>query len=524
VTTVLATLAAIAALSAAGSLPVAAAVGPRWFAVPTAPLTGAVLAAVAATASLTFGGALLTWFVGLAVVAALVVVTVWVLEPARGPWARPSTRGARRLTRSRKAGVVGFLAVVVSCGWSLRGLRSPTVGFDARALWVMRPGWFLQTHAQLLIDMKTRGLVLTQSAYPPLVSASAAVAWRITGVHTARLGVTTIAVLNACALSAAALALVELGRGVAARTGPDPLPGFPPPGDPVPGDPAAGGRPPWAPMVTGVVAAVLLVFVASGVTEPFLTNGYADPIWSLAAVGAVAFGLQARSGRSTRAAAAVMILVAGLSKNEGTVTAVALVALVGARSVGWAGLREGRRRWGPPVALAACELAVLAWWPLLMKAIGSRGASSSFTASTDVASRTSAVVHGMSPYLHVLVVALPLSVLGGLVLRAVRRRGGVGNDLWAWLALAVGLVAVGGALVTGSGAIGPWIRSTVHRITEYPILQGWWIIAVWAVVASSGVRGGPGGPAEHLPADRHAHQDGGPDGAAVPGPPVGASR
>jgi len=64
----------------------------------------------------------------------------------------------------------------------------------------MRPGWFLQDHAQLLVDMKARGLVLTQSAYPPLVSATVSVAWRVSGVHSARVGVTTLAVLNACAL------------------------------------------------------------------------------------------------------------------------------------------------------------------------------------------------------------------------------------------------------------------------------------------------------------------------------------
>ena len=48
-------------------------------------------------------------------------------------------------------------------------------------------------------------------------------------------------------------------------------------------------------MVVGVVSAGLLVFVAFGITEPFMTNGYADPIWSLAAVGAVAYGLQLRN-------------------------------------------------------------------------------------------------------------------------------------------------------------------------------------------------------------------------------------
>jgi hypothetical protein len=179
-------------------------------------------------------------------------------------------------------GVVGFLAVVASCAFCLRGLRTPTVGFDAR------------------------GLVLTQSAYPPLVSASAAVAWRVTGLHTARLGVTTIAVLNMCALAADALALVDAGR-IAAN--PVAGGGLIEGGDtslergaaPVVGQADLSVRPPWAPMLTGVIAAVLLIFVASGATEPILTNGYADPLWSLAAVGAVAFGLQARTDGSTRA-------------------------------------------------------------------------------------------------------------------------------------------------------------------------------------------------------------------------------
>ncbi len=59
-TTVLATTAAICALAVAGLLPVVAGVGLRWFAVPLAPLAGAVVAALAASASLTFGGALLS--------------------------------------------------------------------------------------------------------------------------------------------------------------------------------------------------------------------------------------------------------------------------------------------------------------------------------------------------------------------------------------------------------------------------------------------------------------------------------
>ena len=203
----------------------------------------------------------------------------------------------------------------------------------------------------------------------------------------------------------------------------------------------------------------------------------------------MAFGLQLRSGPSTRAAAVILVLVAGMTKNEGFVTAVALVVLVAARSIGIAGLRGARRRLVTPLVLAGCELAALAWWPVLMKAIHARGATSTFSASQDLANRTDAVAHGFSPYLHVLVLAVPLAVLGGIALRGVRRRVELGNDLWAWLALATGLVAVASALVTGNGAIGPWLLSTAHRITEYPAVEGWWIVGLWAVVAAAGLAG-----------------------------------
>jgi len=149
----------------------------------------------------------------------------------------------------------------------------------------------------------------------------------------------------------------------------------------------------------------------------------------------------------------------------------------------------------------------------------------------------------MSPYLHVLVLALPLSVVGGLTLTRVRRCALVGNDLWAWAALAVGLVAVGAALVTGNGAILPWIRSTVHRITEYPVLEGWWIIAVWAVVGASasplgrkapahrssgasrpGAHGGGDGPDDHVPDDHDPGGEGVDDEDVPVGTSVGTAR
>ena len=492
-----AALTALVVLGLAGALPVVAGVGLRWVTLPLAPLAGAVLASLAATAYVALGLSFMTWFVVLSVLGAVGAGAWWFWGPTlgRGQTSRMfgvsegDLEGGVRRPRDHRvalAGAVGALIVGLTCVISLRGVRTPTVGFDARALWVMRPGWFLQSHQQLLVDLKVRGLVLTQSAYPPLVSAASAVAWKVTGVHTARLGVVVTAALNGCALAVAALAVADVGRraaiGLSGRRAAIGISGRR-------AAHAASAPTPWTPLVAGVVVAALLVLVAAGVTEPFLTNGYADPIWSLAAVGAVAWGLQSPRERSAQAIAAVLVLVAGGAKDEGFVTAVAIIALIAVRSLAGVVADHGWRaplpRLAAPVGLAGLELVIIGWWPELMQTIGARGASSTFTIQSDLTSRASAVVHGMSPYLHVLVLAVPVAIAGGLALTGVRRRTDTGNDMWAWAALACGLVAVAGALITGQGAIGPWILSTVHRITEFPTLAAWWIVGTWGIVAAT---------------------------------------
>jgi hypothetical protein len=478
VTTVPAAIASLAVLSIAGLLPATAAVGLRWVTVPLVPLAGAVVAALAATGYLAVGGTFMVWFVGLAVAGAAVVIGVWSRSPERRPTVSVPG-GMRSGTAHRVAGVVGALAVLGACVWCLRGLGTPTVGFDARAVWLLRAGWFLQSHHQLLVKMKVSDVPLIQSTYPPLVSASGAVAASVTGNQSVRLGVVVVALLNTCALTAAALALVEAGRACAVRL----AAGIPT------ADTAgtAGSRPlPVAPMVVGVAAAVALVFVAFGITEPFMTNGYADPLWSLAAVGALAYGLQLGTRRAEQGAAVILVLVTGMTKNEGLATGAALVVLIALRSLLAIPAGERGRRWWRPVVLGALELAAIGAWPVLMRAIHARGVTSSSHSPIGTwPGRARATAEGMAPYLHVLVLAAPLAVVGGLVLSRVRRAGGVGSDWWSWVALACGLVAIGGALVTGVGAIEPWLQTTVHRVTEFSALAGWWIVAMWAVVAAA---------------------------------------
>jgi hypothetical protein len=226
------------------------------------------------------------------------------------------------------------------------------------------------------------------------------------------------------------------------------------------------------------------VFAAFGITEPFMTNGYADPIWSLAAVGAVAYGLQMDSCRANQGVALVLVLVAGMSKNEGVATAGALIILIALRALMAMSKEERHRRWWRPLVIGAAELLAIAAWPLLVRAIHARGEFSTFSTPHQWPDQARATYHGMAPYLHVILLAAPLAAVGGLVLSRVRRASGLANDWWAWAGLACGLLVIGGAYVTSTAPIEDWLVGTVDRVTEFSALAAWWIVAMWAVVAA----------------------------------------
>jgi hypothetical protein len=239
------------------------------------------------------------------------------------------------------------------------------------------------------------------------------------------------------------------------------------------------------PMAVGVICAGLLVFIAFGICEPFMTNGYADPIWALTGVGVIAYGLQLAINRTNQGVALVLVLVAGMSKDEGAVTALGLIALIAVRRVATMSTEERRRRWARPVLIGAAEVAAIGAWPVLMRVIHARGeTSASFSPLQDWPSRARVAYDGMAPFLHVVALAACLAVVGGLTLARVRRRSGMANDWWAWAGLVCGLLAVCAAYVTGTADLRVWLVGTVDRVTEFGALAGWWIVAMWAVVAS----------------------------------------
>jgi LPXTG-motif cell wall-anchored protein len=487
-------LLAMVVLAAAGGLPVVALVGTRWFAIPLCPLAGALVAAVAATGSLAIGGTTMTWFIVLGVAAAGTAGLWWWRRPERRPEPGapisdpPPTSPGHRLT-----GVVGMVGIVAAGAWCLRTLATPTVGFDARAIWLLRAGWFLQPHHQLLIDMSTPGVLLPQTSYPPLVSAAASVAWWVTGNHSVRMGVVVIALLNVCALTAAALAIVECGRQaglrLAARVRPADAGAGAGAGN-ADACNAAGQRRTGEkillalPGLAGVIGAVTLVFVTFAVTEPFMTNGYADPLWSLAAVGAVAYGLQMSGGRATIGAASILVVVAGLSKQEGAATAFLLIGLLVVRRLVAGRVGRGGSWWRPAVTGLAGVILVGAW-PATIRLRHLRNVSSGGAAPHTYLHRAREAVDGLAPYLHVVLLAALVTVVGTLVLLSVRRSTGAGNDAWGWAGWVAGTGVIVGAYATGTADVASWLTTTAHRVTEFPALEAWWLVAFWMVTASA---------------------------------------
>ncbi len=194
-------------LALAGVLPTLALVGTRLVVVPLAPLAGSVICAVSAGCSLAVAGTLLSWFVAWSSVAVAVSLVALLGQPGR---ARRMLRELRR--GSRPTVVVGAVAVLAAVAWTLRGLKVPTVGFDARSIWIIHARWFLQGHAFALAAVRNRFEVVTHPGYPPLVSSVMALAWRVSGTSSDRVAVVMVALLNGCALAVAGWGVVEAAR------------------------------------------------------------------------------------------------------------------------------------------------------------------------------------------------------------------------------------------------------------------------------------------------------------------------
>jgi hypothetical protein len=456
-------------LAAAGVLPTLALVGPRLVAVPLAPLAGSVICAVSAGCCLAITGTLLGWFVAWSSVAAAVSVVALFGQPGR---ARRIMRDLRR--GARPTVVVGAVAVLGAVAWTLRGLKVPTVGFDARSIWIIHARWFLQGHTFALAAVRNRFEVVTHPGYPPLVSSVMALAWRVSGTSSDRVAVVMVALLNGCAMAVAGWGVVEAARQGALRTH---------------SDKSRQRRV----IVVSIVVAVLVVVVAGGVIGTFATNGYADPLWSLSAVAVVMYGLAMEPSGSNLGVVAIVAGVAGLSKLEGIAVTIVLLVVIGVRlklRVRPGAVPATRSGRGPRrflVALGGGVLALLVW-PILTTLLGvPTDPDISGRREGSLSSRTQGTFDAMVPHLHVVALAAICSALGFLVLRRVRTKFALGNDLWTWAALGGAALVLGGAYVVGPGNLDLWLATSVNRTTIFLALLAWWSVAVWAMCGTAGL-------------------------------------
>jgi hypothetical protein len=488
VSTFAAAVVTMAILAAAGLLPVLALTGIRWQVLMLAPLTGAVLAGIAGEFCLAIAGSTTTWFVVLAALvscASLARMFLRARSDAASPADSPRSRTRTAFEGGRAgqlAGLTGVVTVVAAAAWSLRALRVPSTGFDARDIWLLRASWFADGHKALLTALQNDQLLVSHASYPPLVSAVVAVSWRLTGNQTDRLAVVVLALLNACAIAAFAWCLVEVGRGSAQAI-------------------SGGLLRRSVVLAAGVTAATLLVLTAFGVYGQFATDGYADPLWSAAAAGAVGYGLVLARSPANTWCAVILLAVAGLTKVEGTATAACIATLIVARAV--VSTRKSVSRPGVETATehgasnrsvvfvimaGVAGIAMLSVWTLLTKLEHAAPDVSTYGPTKGTLfSRLRLTVDAMVPHLHLLVLALPLSLVAAVAFRRLRRQAGFAGDLWPWAGLAAGLLVVGGAYATQRENTSLWLITSVHRTTMFAVVVAWLIVATCAVVAVTSV-------------------------------------
>ena len=460
----------IVLLSAGGALPAFALARGRLVTIPLAPLAGAVLAGLSVTAMTGIGGTLLEWYVGLSSTGRRSVRDHLVdhsgdatmgtkFEGAAGP----SSRRHHLCVDRRRARVRPV------------GARRPHCLLRrTRAIWTLHPLWYEAGHATTVAALRNAALVFTHPQYPPLIGGSIALSWKISGLSSVRSGVVIIAVLSALAVLAAATGVMELAR----RT--------------VPPDSTAENRLSQSVLLgVGAVLSVLLALTAIRAAGQAAIDGHADLLWAAAAVGAVTYGLVLPSTRTHVGTAMLLAAVAGTTKIEGTLTAASIIVLIGIRGVLAArpvNAGKVRRKYVQPIALALGSLMVVGAWPLvthLLHALPNVEWLGKHE-GTDW-SRLGDTISSGEPHLEVLAVAVPLALVGAIFLRTQRRAAGVGNDAWAWAAILIGLTVAAVAYVTGPGAVEPWLLTSVQRITLFPLLAAWWIVASWVVVAAGQV-------------------------------------
>ena len=422
-----------------GAIPAVALGGLRLEAVPLAALVTALVCSVAGLASLAFTGPILFWFIATALAFNLFGLAVFRRIE------RPAGDGGSALAK---------VVVMVAATLPLFALRRPVIDWDARSIWSFHGRWFSAGGEYLRDALSNPAFGFSHPDYPPAVPATMGVFWRITGGIDPIAGQVVTALLNVSAVALIGLALVALGSGLN-----------------------------WAPRAIPGVLAVLGSF---GVAAVYGANGYVDLLSGGALAAAVLWLLVAPMSSGSLLIGLVPLVVAGLTKNEGLVVALIILALAGLRY----------RPNGAKLLAFAGSGALLLAWPLLARAFGARsdmteGVGEVLSGKVDVVPRIATIAESVGSYAWILfAVALACSMVGTPLLGKLRRSMSLASETWNWAAVAGTGAIVGTAYLVTPHELRWHLMTSVERTTIGLRILLLSQALVWVVIALNALVGG----------------------------------
>ena len=432
-----------------------------------APLIGAAMAAIAAEIELGVGGSLLTCYLPVVLVVNAAAVSWWLAAGRHWRWPNPPL-GWSALTVLVMAGALVY---------PLLPLRVPTIGWDANSIWLTHSLMVAGGHHTLLTGLRNPADFFDNPDYPPLVPAAGALELLRFGPASLHSAVVMTELLTACAVAAVGcLIAMSVRSGTIAR-------------------------------LCAVAAGGVVCLAAYGISYPYAVIGYTDALWAAAAVAAVICGLVLPRAPGYLLLAWTFAVVASLTKNEGLTTALVILVLIAFRYKPLGRRAPGRRR-----AHSAPGLVAKAWhasrqWvarvgyvlvpaiPGLASAAIARhvGLQNEFFIKRPVGEtfwyRAGATEAGMAGHLAIAPAAAGVLIIGACFLRTDRRRAGLGNPAWLWLACLASLIVIFATYAVGQLEIHTWLLTSVARTTIFAQLVLCADIALWLVLAVDAVTG-----------------------------------
>ncbi len=419
----------VAVMVVTSGAPVWALTRDPWLSVAAVPLLYGLLAAVSGVGATLLGVSVLAVFVPITIVAN--ATAAYVL------FCHHTSRGGRQLM----AGAA--IAVATICG--LMPLKAPFLGWDTRTHWLGPARWYYGGGTYVRHALTNHAFA--HPTYPPLLAASAGTLWLFEGHIDLRSGQVVISLMNFGAVLMVGLAIPRLF-------------------------PKMGALP--------TITAILMVLATFGVAGTNATNGYADLLWAASATAAVAYLLLANPTRVNVGVGSLALAVAGLTKVEGTVFALALVG-----ACAWK-----YRRGLPRIALVLAAGAVVVVWPVFVRLLGTeneiqgKDVASLLTFRGEIWRRIIPTAGSLiSATGGVLIVAALCALIGRNVAGPARERAHIGSSAWVWALVGFTAIALSMDYILATDGLTNHLDSSVERVTIVLRLLLMLDITLWVLCA-----------------------------------------